>query len=104
MIPAAVSDTLGEEANDPHHPLRAVSLHGVWNCGEAQHDQPKVVQDQRLDLHGSVGSQCLSGNYDQLGIGTKVAMPEAITDYDHVGTSRLILLGQKRPSARWRCS
>jgi|HubBroStandDraft_2_1064218.scaffolds.fasta_scaffold35406_5 hypothetical protein len=44
MIPAAVSDTLGEEANDPHHPLRAVSLHGVWNCGEAQQDQPKVVK------------------------------------------------------------
>jgi hypothetical protein len=57
MIAAAVSDTLSEKANVPHHQLRTVRLHRVENCREAQQDQPKVVK-----INDSIYMAPLAGN------------------------------------------
>jgi hypothetical protein len=44
MIAAAVSDTLSEEGNVPHHQLRVVSLHASGIVANAQQDQSKIVK------------------------------------------------------------
>src|SRR5580700_1630092 len=59
----AASDTLSEEANVPNHQLRSVHVPRSGNDHASPAGSSESSQDQRLDLHGSVRRQRLSGDY-----------------------------------------